>query len=51
MRAKRTDANHAKVRETLRAHAYVVHDLANLGIPVDLGVESPYGGFPRFIEV
>jgi hypothetical protein len=51
MRAKRTDANHAKVRDTLRAHAYVVHDLANLGIPVDLGVESPYGGFPLFIEV
>lgn len=50
-RAARTDANHAETRDGLRAHAYVVHDLANLGLPVDLGVQSPAGGFPLFLEV
>lgn len=50
-RAARTDANHAPVRDGLRAHEYIVHDLANLGLPVDLGVQSPQGGFPLFLEV
>jgi len=50
-RAKRTDANHAAVRDKLREVGYIVHDLANLGIPVDLGVQSPSGSIPLFLEV
>ena len=52
--AKRTDRNHATVRDGLRARGYVVQDMSDRGYGVpDLGIQSPKGiKYPGcFLEV
>lgn len=51
--AKRVDANHAEIRDGLRALGWQVHDLSGAGdgIP-DLAVSVvPLGGLPHFLEI
>lgn len=52
MRAKRTDRNHAEIRDGLRAHGYDVCDLSDCGHGVpDLVVRQENHGVPVFLEV
>ena len=50
-RAKRTDANHAEIRDGLRAMGWEVYDFSGIGggLP-DLGV-SVAPGVPHFLEI
>jgi len=50
--AKRTDANHAAIRDGLRQLGYDVLDLSDVGGGVpDLCVRNPDGWMPCFLEV
>lgn len=50
--AKRTDRNHAEIRDGLRADGWDVLDLSDVGGGVpDLCVRHPEGQIPLFLEV
>lgn len=50
--AKRVDANHAEIRDGLRADGWDVLDLSDVGGGVpDLCVANPQGFLPLFLEV
>jgi hypothetical protein len=50
--ARRTDANHAHIRDGLRALGWDICDLSDVGGGVpDLVVRMPDHGFPVFLEI
>ena len=51
MRAKRVDANHAEIRDGLRARGYTITDLSSVGKGIPDLMVSLLPGIPYFLEI